>query len=121
MNKRGQSLSMNTIVITILVVIVLVIIALFFTGSMVSLTNKIRGLFGAELTDISIAKLKCESYCMQYQNTNLAPFRDNFCNGVTFDIDTNGDGTVDLAKQSCTDLNVICEKIRSESDQTCEK
>src|SRR3989344_6758101 len=95
MNKRGQSLSMNTIVITILVVIVLVIIALFFTGGMASLTNKIQSFFGAQLTDLQEANARCNSFCTSYQTSNSALLRDQFMQNFCFsefqaDINANG-------------------------------
>lgn len=119
LNKRGAELSMNVIIITIIVVIVLVIVALFFTGGFVSLTNKISRFFGAQLTDPSTVQAKCNSYCMQYQQTTSDvlrnDYRTSFCEDKT-DVDKNGDGKIDPATEkglTCSMLGFSC------SDMDC--
>ena len=117
MNKRGQSLSMNTIIITILVVIVLVVIALFFTGGMNSLTNKIKAFFGAQLTDLQEASARCNAYCTNYQTTESALLRDqimqNFCYDE-FQVDINGNGIYDENEKglTCSSAGISCDVIQ---------
>ncbi len=117
MKKRGQGLSMNTIIITILVVLVLVVVAVFFTGGMSSLINKIRGVVGSSAIDVSSAQLQCNGYCENYDLTGLPSYRDNFCGGKTFDIDSDGDGEADLEQQTCKRLNVNCPVIENEDEE----
>ena len=45
MNKRGQELSLNTLIVIILLVIALVVIAVFFLGGTSSLSKSIRSIF----------------------------------------------------------------------------
>ena len=117
MNKKGQGLSMNTIIITILVVLVLVVVAVFFTGGMASLINKIKGVVGSSAIDVSSAQLKCRGWCESYELTGLGSYRDNFCGEKTFDIDTDGDGKPDLKDQTCKRLNVDCGTIDDEDEE----
>ena len=119
MNKRGQSLSMNTIIITILVVIVLVIVALFFTGGMASMTNKIKSFFGAQLTGLQEANARCNSFCTSVQSTTstilIGKITENFCEDE-FNVDINGNGIYDQdeAKVTCNSLGIECEAINCE-------
>ena len=110
-DKRGVELSMNVIIIAIIVIIVLVVVVLFFTGGMASLTGKIKSLFGTQTIGTSEALLKCNTYCSNYESTQRSVYLDNFCGKQTFDIDTDGDGTVDRSDQTCTDLGASCSAI----------
>ena len=66
-NKRGQGLSMETIIIAILVLVVLVFVIIFFTGGFGTLATKIKEtMFGAATSeDINIARENCRNYCEQ--------------------------------------------------------
>ncbi|MBU0930266.1 MAG: hypothetical protein KJ623_04300 [Nanoarchaeota archaeon] len=114
MNKKGAELSMNVIIITILVVIVLVIVALFFTGGMASLTKRISGIFGAQLTDVPEMTTRCNSYCLRYQDSGSPTlqniYQNSFCTD-TNDIDINGDGKIGTGETdlTCAGLGIRCE------------
>lgn len=117
MNKKGAELSMNVIIITILVVIVLVIVALFFTGGMASLTKRISGIFGAQLTDVPEMTSRCNSYCLRYQENSNSPilsntFQNNFCTDKN-DVDINGDGKIGTGETelTCAGIGIRCEAI----------
>jgi hypothetical protein len=70
-NKRGIELNISTIIILVLAILVLVIIALYFTGGLKTLWDRIRGVntvFNPQ--DVELAKQECESrdlqsYCSQ--------------------------------------------------------
>ena len=95
MDKRGQSLTLNTIIIAILVILVLVILVAFFTGGMANLTNKIRTtLFGSIAgTDQTLAVQNCENYCQQLAVLpEAARAKSAFCTKYfNIDIDNNGE------------------------------
>jgi len=112
-DKKGQSLSMNTIIISILVILVLVIVAGFFAGGMTGLINKMKGIFGAQPIDASQAVMECNGYCQSYDITGVENYKTNFCGDVLFDLDTDNDGKMDTSK-TCSQLGVICQTIIDE-------
>ena len=64
MNKKAVEMNINTIIIVILAVLVLVILALYFTGGMTALWEKITGVSGAyNEADITTARQLCGTYC----------------------------------------------------------
>src|SRR3989344_5998893 len=108
MNKKGVELSMNVIIITILVVLVLVVVAVFFTGGMSSLTQRISSVFTGQLTGWSEAKASCESFCSNYQlavssNNDIITkkMKQNFCTNK-FNVDLNGNGKLDGDEKDLT-------------------
>jgi len=112
-NKRGVELSMNVIIIAILVILVLVILAVFFTGGISNLFNKIKLLYGAQLTDVSTKIASCNALCQQYTTTGSPLYKDRFCQGTKVDI--SGDGAIkgDEENINCMDpnINVQCSEI----------
>ena len=67
MNKKGQSLPMNVVILGIIVIVVLIIVLIFFVGGTAQVTSKIRDIFtgrvsgqAAELT-VEDCKQLCES------------------------------------------------------------
>lgn len=109
MNKKGAELSMNVIIITILVVLVLVVVAVFFTGGMSSLTQRISGIFTGQLTDLGEAKASCEAFCSNYQlavsnNDDFiaGQMKNNFCINKKFNVDLNGNGKLDAEEKDLT-------------------
>lgn len=110
-NKKGAELSMNVIVITILVILVLVIVALIFTGGMTTLSNRIKRFFQGSAIDIQTAVVDCNNICTSHQAAPLDEYIEQFCGGALFNIDTDGDGTIDKSDQTCIDLHVSCPTI----------
>ena len=70
-NKKGVEINITTIIILVLAILVLVVLALFFTGGMKTLWERITGVNTIyNENDISMAKQLCESrdivsYCSQ--------------------------------------------------------
>lgn len=98
MNKRGQGLTLNTIIIAILVVIVLVIIVAFFLGGMTGLTRSIRSVFFGTTagTDMALAVQTCQTRCDQ---AKLLPVdlreKSAYCTAY-FNIDEDNDGEAEF-------------------------
>ena len=67
MNKKGQGLTLNTVIIAILVVLVLVVVAAFFLGGTKGLTDSIKRVFFQTTTgtDQTIAIETCKQRCDQ--------------------------------------------------------
>jgi len=98
MNKKGQSLPLNTLIIIILVVIVLIVVAVFFLGGTSSLSRSIRNIFYGTTagTDLTLAREICEQRCesLQGSTSDQQAKRSAYCT-ATFDIDIGNDGKVD--------------------------
>lgn len=98
MNKRGQGLPLNTLIIIILVVIVLIVVALFFLGGTSNLSRSIRGIFYGTTagTDLNLAIEQCRNHCGNAQSlpdNSLTLRTSGYCR-QTYSIDKNGDGKI---------------------------
>ena len=114
MNKKGQSLPLNTVIIIILIVIVLIVIAVFFLGGTSKLSESIRNIFyGATSgTDETLAVSICEQRCEEsqdYKGLGKAPF----CT-PKFSIDRNGDGKIknpEGASDATKEAGITCKDL----------
>lgn len=92
-SKKGQGLSMNTIIITIIVLVVLVVVVGFFTsgsgGLFAGITNIWQGEAAGE--SFKMAQQSCTSYCES--GNDVA-----YCSHA-FEVDKDGDGNADKATQ----------------------
>jgi hypothetical protein len=118
MNKKGQGLPMNTVVMAILVIVVLILVLTFFFGGFTGLTMKIRQIFFGSLagTSETLAVQNCNQYCNQLQ-LRSGLFDDKgvlitdrvrdlaYCRLIP--IDTDEDGQADKNK-NCEGLYVDC-------------
>jgi|SRR3989344_2579315 len=66
-DKRGQSLTLNTIIIAILAILVLVVVVTFFFGGFKGLTDRIKSTFYSTTagTDEVLAVQSCQQFCDQ--------------------------------------------------------
>ena len=108
MNKKGQGLPMNTVVMAILVIVVLILVLTFFFGGFTGLSNKIRLIFFGSLegTSITLAEQNCDQYCTQLQlraNPNIETSA--FCK--LRPVDEDEDGQADVSK-NCEGFGVSC-------------
>ena len=97
LNKRGQGLSMTTIVVIILAVLVLLVIAIIFLGGTTSLTQKITDFFNPqEAMSVDIAIQNCVTWCEQAQ---LLPEdqqdSSSYCSATQDNVDISRDGEID--------------------------
>ncbi len=97
MNKRGQSLPLNTLIIIILVVIVLIVVAVFFLGGTSSLSRSIRNIFYGTTagTDVTLARQICEQRCEAAQGMDLERAKKTAYCTSEFSIDKNNDGKIE--------------------------
>ena len=115
-NKKGQTLSINTIIITILAIFVLVILVVALTGGTGNFVEWWNEIWGSRAIDAQAAVLKCEGYCTGYNSigkdsSGAEQYRINFCDDV-FKIDSNGDGDLDL-ELTCPEITqVTCASIQ---------
>lgn len=98
MNKRGQGLSFNTIVVIILALLVLVVMAVIFTGSSATVVQRLQEIFTGGPTNDSLAvvEAQCRSLCSLAQSTTNQEFT-KYCTN-TYDIEGFGSGV------GCSDL-----------------
>ncbi|MBI2672175.1 hypothetical protein HYX16_04540 [Candidatus Woesearchaeota archaeon] len=97
MNKKGQELSLQTIIIAVIVVLVLIVIVTFFLGGFSRVTKTITGVFFPITagTDLTIAVQTCEQRCDQARLLPDSVKKNSaFCTNF-FNIDKNGDGEAD--------------------------
>ncbi len=99
MNKKAQSLSLNTIIIAILVVLVLIVVVTFFLGGFGRIKDTIVNVFYPVTggTDLAIAVQTCEQYCDQARllPSNTIRRQSSYCKS-SFNIDYDPrDGEVD--------------------------
>ncbi len=104
-NKKGQELSTNTIIIVILAVLVLIIVAVFFTGGFGTFIDKIKNLWSRSGQDVAEIVLECNSYCSNYDNTGVEAYKNSFCENE-FALDVDGDNKVDQYV-TCADLDQV--------------
>lgn len=117
MNKKGQGLPMNTVVIAIIVIVVLILVVTFFFGGFSNLSERIKEVLGTGTSGMSetLALQSCERYC---DNLKIKTFDDeselrvaadrNFC--FPREVDLNGDGVVGIGEEAvtCPLLNIPC-------------
>jgi len=109
-DKKGQSLSINTIIITILAIFVLVIVVVALTGGSGNFFENIGAIFGASAIDTNKFVLKCQGWCTDYENTGSDSYRVNFCEKET-KVDSDGDGEADTT--------LICSNLVSQGKLSC--
>jgi hypothetical protein len=70
LNKKGAEINITTIIVIILAILVLVILALYFTGGMKSLWQKITGVQSSwDQTDMENAQTVCAVRCSASDQT----------------------------------------------------
>jgi hypothetical protein len=94
LNKKGQELSTNTIIVVILAVLVLIVVAIFFTGGFGTFIDKIKNIWGATGEDVQEILLECNAMCTNYDSTGLEEYKTSFCE-KEFALDIDGDKEVD--------------------------
>lgn len=99
MDKKGQGMPLNTIVIAIVVLIVLIVIVVFFTGGFNTILQSVKGIQPATQTDAVAAQTKCSQLCIQAQSiTNPDKWKDTgYCRQVNSK-DWDGNGKLDGTK-----------------------
>ncbi|GEM_PF-2818033 len=88
-NKRGQELSMSTIVIIILAILVLAIVALIFLGGTTGLSQRLKSIFlpqQAIASDLAIQT--CNQWCSLGENYDN-PKESSFCKSYQTGVDYN--------------------------------
>ena len=119
MNKKGQGLPLETIIVAILVIIVLVLVITFFLGGFAGLTNRVKTIFFGTTAgiDTTLAVQNCRTYCDQAELLPESLQKDSPCCKSEQKIDTNNDGTweegVD-AKRTCKELGVTSADVKCE-------
>ena len=102
MNKKGQSLSLNTIIIAIMVLMVLIVVVTFFLGGFGRIKNTVANVFfpATAGTDLAIAVQTCEQRCDQARLLPSEKLKGQsaYCKSY-FTIDYNGDGEADKDNQ----------------------
>ncbi len=104
-DKKGQSLSINTIIITILAIFVLVILVVALTGGTGNFVEWWNKVFGGSALDVQTVVLTCNGYCQSYESSGSEVFRSKFCE-KSFEVDTDMDKKADTTLY-CVDLSEV--------------
>ena len=102
LNKRGQGLSMTTIVVIILAILVLLVVSLIFLGGTTGLGQKIQDFFrGGELTSADVAVQNCLTWCDNAEMMSVANQPNSaFCTSVQSNVDINRDGEITITDEN---------------------
>ena len=103
--KKGQNLSITTVIITILAIFVLVLVVVALTGGFGNFVKWWDGVFKGSAINSQEAILKCNGYCENYEATNEDGYKDSYCTKI-IKLDTDGDGKSDLEK-TCDSLTTV--------------
>ena len=109
MNKRGQGLPLNVIVIAIIVVVALVVIVAFFLGGFGQLGGKAGETAGVGLkgTSEALAVASCQRLCAQAKAFSPSQRADStFCR-ETKNVDKNNDGKIEGSDEE----NLKCKEL----------
>lgn len=97
-NKRGQELSMSTIVIIILAILVLAIVALIFLGGTTGLNQRLKSIFlPQQAIAVDLAIQTCNQWC-SLGETASNPQNSAFCKSYQTGVDKDRDGNPDRDK-----------------------
>ena len=100
MNKKGEALPLNVVIVAILVVLVLIVVAVFFLGGTAGITSTIRQIFKGTTagTDLNLAIETCKTRCSQSQMSTPSPdaFKNSAYCRSPFNIDTDGNGEAEF-------------------------
>ena len=116
MNKRGQGLPLNVIVIAIIVVVALVVIVAFFLGAFGNLGSRTGTTTGTALegTELSLAVASCENLCNQAKALPVSLRKDSKYCTKSFNVGTADPpilkkcGKKSTAKDASESLGVEC-------------
>ena len=100
LQKRGQGLPLNTIILFIVVVVVLIVVVAFFLGGATGITTTIKKIFFGVTagTDLQLAIENCKQYCAQTQSLP-APLRDSSAYCTRYEhIDRDNNGEADYTE-----------------------
>ena len=100
MNKKGEALPLNVVIVAILVVLVLIVVAVFFLGGTAGISSTIRQIFRGTTggTDLTLAIETCRTKCTQIQQsitTEAGFLASGYCK-TYYNIDENGDGEAEI-------------------------
>nr|MBA4405378.1 hypothetical protein [Nanoarchaeum sp.] len=104
-SKKGQSLSVNTIIITLLALFVLIILVVALTGNTGNFMDNINQLWSGTAIDTQKAVVSCNGLCSSFTTSGTGKFKTDFCNKI-FKIDTDGDKKADV-ELTCPEIQTV--------------
>lgn len=118
MNKKGQGMPLNVLIIAIIVIVVLILLLTFFFGGFVSLSDKIKQIFSGATggQEEGFVVQSCERACITIQSrtdpgndaARQAMYKGTyFCQGKN--VDLNGDGVLNKEEETPKERGLTCE------------
>ena len=110
MNKKGQGLPLNVLVVAIIVIVVLILVLTFFFGGFVSLSDKIKQIFSGATggQEEGFVVQSCDRACVTIQSVQKVQPGTYFCQGKNVDLDGDGELQEDEKGLNCVELGVTC-------------
>lgn len=102
MNKKGQGLSLNVIIIAVLAILVLVIVAAFFLGGFSNLGGKIKSVFSGTTigSDLDLTISTCNNLCERAKGLDASSVGKSAYCQTSFDVDSNVDGKLEESEKN---------------------
>lgn len=121
MNKRGQDISMNVIIMAIIALLVLIVLAVVFTGGIANTVDKMKTFlgFGTGGKTLEFAKEQCNTNCVIAKGLDN-PKDSSYCTqvfnikedtGVKYymcDVDNSNPKTTPAGGESFSNLGITC-------------
>ena len=116
-SKKGQGLSMNTIVLIIIAVLVLLVIIVIFMGGATAVNQWFKEVFnfGTASQSRGFVETACNSNCDSAEDSDNSA-NTAYCNYIFENVDANGDGEPDgdyVCDSSNTAVDITENKIKS--------
>src|SRR3989344_5672327 len=103
LNKKGQGMPMNVIIIAIIVLVVLVILIAFFAGGFGSIVSRVRDTFSGQVTGQAKDTVlqTCQNMCDLAKGLPESAQRSSgYCTN-SFTVDHDGDSSTKPQKMKC--------------------
>jgi len=95
MNKKGQGISINMLIIIALAVFTVFLVLGFMSGGWSYFAGAFKGVAGGSGSGMETAKVKCDRWCVTYKNDDCrsgTTIHTKLTTMQLFGYDTNGDG-----------------------------
>lgn len=119
MNKKGQGLPMNVVILGIIVIVVLIVVLVFFVGGTGQFTQKIKQILGLNVKgeELQLATQSCIRSCESVaERTPIEQKNSFYCNGILI-VDNDANIDTPPIKTKCGDSSTANTETLSASEE----